>query len=143
MHWSRTHSSHSAPEPAGSGAALPAETASGASSVVMLGTLAELREVGFLLYEGAGLEIAVREIDGRLFAYDNRCPHMGAAMQRAKIVEDCILCPWHHARFELGTGRSVDMMEADIAAYPVEVRDGVVQLHLVPIEHRADAGPTS
>jgi nitrite reductase/ring-hydroxylating ferredoxin subunit len=41
---------------------------------------------------------------GRLFAVDNRCPHMGFPLDRG-TVQDCILtCHWHHARFDLETG---------------------------------------
>jgi nitrite reductase/ring-hydroxylating ferredoxin subunit len=37
---------------------------------------------------------------GRLFAVDNRCPHMGFPLDRG-TVQDCILtCHWHHARFD-------------------------------------------
>ncbi len=45
---------------------------------------------------------------GKIFAVDNRCPHMGFPLDRGTF-KDCILtCHWHHARFDLNTGGTFD-----------------------------------
>jgi nitrite reductase/ring-hydroxylating ferredoxin subunit len=63
---------------------------------------------------------------GRLFAVDNRCPHMGFPLDRG-TVQDCILtCHWHHARFDLQTGGTFDQWADDLPVFPVRVEDGAV-----------------
>ena len=54
----------------------------------------------------------------RVYAVDNRCPHMGFPLQRGS-VDDCILtCHWHHARFDLGSGGTFDQFADDVQAIP-------------------------
>ena len=71
---------------------------------------------------------------GKIYAVDNRCPHMGFPLDRG-TVKDCILtCHWHHARFDLKTGGTFDQWADDVRAFPVRVEDGEVMVDLA--EHR-------
>ena len=55
---------------------------------------------------------------GRVFAVDNRCPHMGFPLDRG-TVKDCILtCHWHHARFDLASRRHLRSMGRRRAGVP-------------------------
>lgn len=70
--------------------------------------------------------------DGRLFAVDNRCPHMGFPLDKGSI-KDCILtCHWHHARFDLASGGTFDQFADDVRSYPVELRGEEVWINLAP-----------
>ncbi len=58
----------------------------------------------------------------RIYAVDNRCPHMGFPLDRGS-VKDCILtCHWHHARFDLASGGTFDPWADDVRVFPVEIR---------------------
>jgi nitrite reductase/ring-hydroxylating ferredoxin subunit len=71
----------------------------------------------------------------RLFAVDNRCPHMGFPLDRG-TVRDCILtCHWHHARFDLETGGTFDQWADDVRVFPVRIENGAV---LVDVADRGD-----
>src|SRR5580700_8762778 len=37
----------------------------------------------------------------RVFAVDNRCPHMGFPLNRGSVSDGILTCHWHHARFDL------------------------------------------
>ncbi len=85
-----------------------------------------------------GNTIALFNSGGRVFAVDNRCPHMGFPLDRGS-VKDCILtCHWHHARFDLATGGTFDQWADDVRAFPVRVENGAVWVdvaeHGNPIE---------
>ena len=62
----------------------------------------------------------------RVFALDNRCPHMGFPLERGSVADGILTCHWHHARFDLASGCTFDLWADDVPTCPVEVRDGEV-----------------
>ena len=77
-----------------------------------------------------GHVIALFNSAGRIFAVDNRCPHMGFPLDRGS-VKDCILtCHWHHARFDLASGGTFDQWADDLRAFPVRIDAGVILVDL-------------
>ncbi len=67
--------------------------------------------------------------DGRAFAVDDRCPHLGFPLHRGTVEQGLLTCHWHHARFDLCSGGTLDPFADDVRTYPVEVRgDRVVVL---------------
>jgi nitrite reductase/ring-hydroxylating ferredoxin subunit len=73
----------------------------------------------------------VRE-DGTIHAVDNRCPHMGFPLSEGSVEDGILTCHWHHARFELSCGDTLDPFADDVLTYPVEVRDGDVYVDPTP-----------
>jgi nitrite reductase/ring-hydroxylating ferredoxin subunit len=66
-------------------------------------------------------------LDGdRIYAVDNRCPHMGFPLHRGTCKEGILTCHWHHARFDLATGGTFDPWADDVRSFPTEIRDGEV-----------------
>jgi nitrite reductase/ring-hydroxylating ferredoxin subunit len=54
---------------------------------------------------GAG-RYAVGNADGELFAVTRRCRHLGADLANGSIDRSgCLVCPWHGARYDVGTGQ--------------------------------------
>lgn len=47
-----------------------------------------------------------RTADG-WFAFDDECPHAKAPLSDGWLEEGCVVCPWHGARFDLGTGEAL------------------------------------
>ncbi len=62
----------------------------------------------------------------KVYAVDNRCPHMGFPLDRGSVRNGILTCHWHHARFDLKTGGAFDLWADDTPAFPVEVRDGEI-----------------
>ena len=65
------------------------------------------------LAEGDKREIEVNDTElllvrhqGRVYATDARCPHMGAPLERAELTaEGNLVCPRHHSEFDIRTGQ--------------------------------------
>lgn len=53
------------------------------------------------------LTLAVCELDGAYHAFDERCPHRGAALGQGTMSGELIVCPLHHFKFSLKTGRCI------------------------------------
>ena len=71
----------------------------------------------------------------KIYAVDNRCPHMGFPLERGTLKDGILTCHWHHARFDLASGGTFDQWADDVRAFPVDVRGDEVWVDLAP---RAD-----
>jgi nitrite reductase/ring-hydroxylating ferredoxin subunit len=93
---------------------------------VLAGSLEELRAKGRLVLHGNHRPILVLYDHGRVFALDNRCPHMGFPLERGSVDDGILTCHWHHARFDLESGCTFDLWADDVPIFPVELRNGQV-----------------
>jgi nitrite reductase/ring-hydroxylating ferredoxin subunit len=93
---------------------------------VHAGSLEELKAKGRLVVHGSHRPILVIYDRGRVFALDNRCPHMGFPLERGSVDDGILTCHWHHARFDLESGCTFDLWADDVPVCPVEVRNGDV-----------------
>ena len=97
----------------------------------LAGSLWELEAKGRLVVRGRHRPILVIYDRGRVFALDNRCPHMGFPLERGSVEDGILTCHWHHARFDLGSGCTFDLWADDVPTCPVEVRNGEVWVKTV------------
>src|SRR5437879_2710477 len=96
------------------------------TSFVRVGRLEELKARGRLVVRGPHRPILVVYDHGRIFALDNRCPHMGFPLERGSVEDGILTCHWHHARFDLESGCTFDPWADEVPICPVEVRNGDV-----------------
>jgi len=69
--------------------------------------------------------------EGKYFAIDDVCPHMGASLSDGCIDEKGIVtCPWHAWRFRLADGAWADNPRIKIGCYAVQVADGQIQVEV-------------
>ncbi|MFW6448485.1 MAG: Rieske 2Fe-2S domain-containing protein [Halobacteriota archaeon] len=108
-------------------------------SLVEVGPVDEVREEGPARLTADGQAIAVFHHDGAFYATDIRCPHMGFPLTEGTIDDGILTCHWHHARFELECGDTLDPFADDVRTYPVEVRDDRVYVRPNP---KRDRTPT-
>jgi nitrite reductase/ring-hydroxylating ferredoxin subunit len=67
---------------------------------------------------GAG-PYAVGNVDGDLFAVSRRCRHLLADLAGGTVDEEgCLVCPWHHAKYDVDTGRMVQGPRGIFALIP-------------------------
>ena len=92
----------------------------------LAGSREELKIKGRLVVHGGHRPILVIYDRGRVFALDNRCPHMGFPLERGSVEDGILTCHWHHARFDLESGCTFDLWADDVPICPVEVRNGDV-----------------
>jgi nitrite reductase/ring-hydroxylating ferredoxin subunit len=96
------------------------------TSFVRVGSLEELKARGRVVVRGPHRPILVVYDRGRVFAFDNRCPHMGFPLDRGSFEDGILTCQWHHARFALASGCTFDLWADDVPICPAEVRDSDV-----------------
>ena len=110
------------------------------SDFVRVGSLVELKAKGRLAVRGRHRPILLVHDNGRVFALDNRCPHMGFPLDRGSIEDGILTCHWHHARFDLASGCTFDLWADDVPTCPVEIHADEIWIKPVfgyadPAEH--------
>lgn len=103
-----------------------------AEGFVRAASLDELREKGIIVVSGPRGAIAVIAHEDRIYAIDNRCPHMGFPLSRGSCRDGILTCHWHHARFDLESGGTMDPWADDVRTYEAEVRGGEVWVSTEP-----------
>jgi 3-phenylpropionate/trans-cinnamate dioxygenase ferredoxin component len=67
---------------------------------------------------GAGRWV-VLNVDGERFAVSRRCRHLRADLANGNIDEKgCLVCPWHHARYDPHNGRMLVGPQGNFARVP-------------------------
>lgn len=67
--------------------------------------------------------IAIFVYDSKIYAVDNRCPHMGFPLNQGTVKDGILTCHWHHARFDLRNGGTFDQWAGDVTSFPVQIRN--------------------
>jgi len=87
-----------------------------------------------LFVEIEGEYLVLFNIAGDYYAIADLCSHDNGPLGDGEIEDLQIICPRHGARFDLKTGEALTFPAVeDIPAYPVRVRDGVIEIGM-PIE---------
>ncbi|MEH2359875.1 Rieske (2Fe-2S) protein [Nostoc sp.] len=94
--------------------------------------LTDVQAAGSLLVHREKHTIVLFYSDNKVYAIDNRCPHMGFPLQGSTCKDGIVTCPWHYARFDIASGGTFDSWADDVPAFPVEIRDGEVWVNLAP-----------
>jgi nitrite reductase/ring-hydroxylating ferredoxin subunit len=101
-------------------------------SLVRAASLTELQEKGQLLVRLNQQPIALFYSNDRVYAIDNRCPHMGFPLHGSVCKDGIVTCPWHYARFDLDSGGTFDSWADDVRSFPVHIQDGEIWVDVAP-----------
>ncbi len=77
-------------------------------------------------------ELLVCNVEGRIHAFRNRCPHQDFALSDARLRGHLIECSLHGGRFDVRDGRAVRApTRASLVTYPVHpTPDGGFEVEL-------------
>ena len=110
------------------------DMATTSSALLRVCSLDELEGDRFRVFSAEGRTILVIFEKDEVFALDNRCPHMGFPLSRGTVSDGILTCHWHHAKFDLAGGCTLDPFADDVPSFPVEVRDGDVYVDPHPVQ---------
>jgi nitrite reductase/ring-hydroxylating ferredoxin subunit/DMSO/TMAO reductase YedYZ heme-binding membrane subunit len=81
----------------------------------------------------AGERVAIFRYDGQVSAVSNVCKHQNGPLGEGKIVNGCIVCPWHGYEYEPASGRAPAPFTERLPTYSVRVIRGRVLVNPVPL----------
>ncbi len=85
------------------------------------GSLQQLQRDGRLLTKVGSLPVVVFWSEERAWAIEDRCPHMGFPLHQGTVESGLVTCHWHHARFDLVTGCTLDPFADDARGFEVSI----------------------
>ncbi len=69
-----------------------------------------------------GRSVALFNVDGRIHATDNQCPHMGFPLTRGVVKDGVLTCDWHGRSFDLEGGGCFNYECDDLETFAVDIR---------------------
>lgn len=58
-------------------------------------------------FDLSGRKILLANAEGKFFALDDKCPHIGKPMSKGSLNGTCVTCPYHGAQFDIRSGENV------------------------------------
>ena len=83
------------------------------------------------LVHAGSLILGVYNLDGELYAIEDRCSHDDGPLCEGDFDVDTgeVVCPRHGATFDVRTGRALTLPATEpVATYPVRVVDGMIKV---------------
>ncbi len=80
-----------------------------------------------------GHSLLLFNVDGRVHAIADSCPHAGAWLGSGKLNGCFLRCPAHGLEFDLRTGCARSGQDLAVRAYPVRVEGDAVSVDLAPV----------
>lgn len=80
-----------------------------------------------------GEKIAVFKYDNKLSAVHNVCKHQQGPLGEGKIIDGCIVCPWHGYQYQPSDGCAPAPFTEKLATYALKVNENKVWLNPIPL----------
>jgi NADPH-dependent 2,4-dienoyl-CoA reductase/sulfur reductase-like enzyme/nitrite reductase/ring-hydroxylating ferredoxin subunit len=95
-----------------------------------------------------GPKVLLTRQQGQVHAFAPNCPHYGAPLEKGKVVNGKLICPWHHACFKVESGHLCEPPALDdLPTYAVREAEGRILVQVPPSPpastDKPDATPTA
>jgi len=89
-----------------------------------------------------GEKIAVFREGAKIYAVANACRHQGGPLGEGRILDGCIVCPWHGYQYRPEDGCSPPPFTEKVPTYRTRMRDGRVLVHRLAQPPGTELPPT-
>ncbi len=101
------------------------------SKWVSIAKKTDVSEGKISVFSVEGKEIAISYVNGEFFAFLNSCTHMELPLDEGCIEGTVIECPHHGAKFDLKTGKAIQLpAAAPLEIFKVKVVGDEIQIEL-------------
>jgi len=101
------------------------------SKWVDVGVVGEIDNQCCKIIEIDNIPIAIFNLEGLYFAFEDICPHQHLPLADGLVANDTITCPYHGAIFNIKTGDVLAPPACEnLRTYPARVVDGKIQLEI-------------
>lgn len=101
------------------------------SDFVSVAKVSDFPECGKLCLEVDDYFLVVVKLGDDFFCLDDVCTHDGGPLGEGPLLDNCLVCPRHGAKFDVRTGDAVEMPATEpTATYPVRLAGDDIQVQL-------------
>jgi nitrite reductase/ring-hydroxylating ferredoxin subunit len=79
-----------------------------------------------------GVDVVLCNVDGALFAYEDRCPHLANPLSHGVLNHNTLRCAAHEWEFDARTGQGVNPQAARLKPFPVRLDDERIFIQVPP-----------
>jgi len=79
-----------------------------------------------------GKKILLVNIDGAIYAYENRCAHLGMALSAGRLVGEVLTCSAHEWQYDACTGHGINPKSVALKTFPVRIEGDAIWVELDP-----------
>jgi 3-phenylpropionate/trans-cinnamate dioxygenase ferredoxin component len=87
-------------------------------------------EVGDMrAFEVRGTRIAIANVDGTFYAFDDTCTHLQCSLAEGDLEETTVICPCHGSEFDVRSGAVLQGPAREpVETYETRVEDGSLEV---------------
>jgi nitrite reductase/ring-hydroxylating ferredoxin subunit len=74
---------------------------------ISVATASQVKEGELLPVKVENQKVMLTRVDGKVYALENKCPHLGMPLNSGKVCNNAVTCRWHGATFDLTTGENI------------------------------------
>lgn len=74
---------------------------------ISVATATQVKEGELLPVKVEDRKVMLTRVDGKVYALENKCPHLGMPLNSSKVCDRAVTCRWHGATFDLTTGENI------------------------------------
>ncbi|MDZ7969531.1 MAG: NifU family protein [Nostoc sp. DedSLP03] len=100
------------------------------STWIKVATIEQIPEFSVLAVQLAGNSLILHRQGIIVKCYRNACTHLGSTLDRGKVENGIITCPFHGFQYKLETGECLTAPDVSLQSYPVKIKDDKVFVKL-------------
>jgi 3-phenylpropionate/trans-cinnamate dioxygenase ferredoxin component len=101
------------------------------AALVQVARIGEVPSGKLLTVNLHGQPVLLANVDGTIYALSGMCGHADGPLDRGKLRDGLVECPFHGGRFEVRSGKTVMLPATDgIATFAVRIEGDAIQVAL-------------
>jgi len=83
-------------------------------------SLEDLKEKKMLRVEHEGIAFLLTFYEGKVYAMNDKCPHMGSSLVKGSLEKGVVTCASHHVQIDITNGEIVEKAKILLFRVPVK-----------------------
>ena len=102
-----------------------------AKAFTTVATVHEVRIGALAAFDVGGTRIAVANVEGTFYAFDDTCTHRGCSLAEGDLEGTTVTCPCHGSQFNVATGAVITPPAVQpVSSYQVRVQGDTLQVEV-------------
>lgn len=96
---------------------------------IAVGEASEPGEGEMRVFDVRGVRIAVANVGGAFYAFDDTCPHLRCSLAGGDLEETAVICPCHGSEFDVRSGAVLEGPAREpVETYRTRVEGGSLEI---------------